>query len=220
VSIPSLKSSSCNHSYFFDVPFCKSQTLIKKIGTVALHVLTLGIPYIVCRVIPYCGAKIASGVKYAFHLVARKGVESVSQDKKAVDSESEEATEIKKQLALTFARKFLEQNPVDTRFGNKTPEGPEAHLHEIAAFRELLTENLLQKYRSSSGEEKLEAASDCLKMSYALFHLKVYRNEILKQSFFQDSQLLMSMNDSIKDIEGRWSVHEKLLFWYVSEASI
>jgi len=195
MSISPLTPTRCEHSHFFDVPFCKNQTLIKKIGTIALHILTLGIPYIVCRVIPYCGAKIASGVKYAFHLIAGKGVESAHQN--IVGGDCNIPIALKRRIALDFAREQLKSDPVDTQYGNSAPQ--DSVKAEIAAFRGLLV-RLLTKYRSSSGEEKLEVASSCLKVCYALCSLKKEVNP--KGSA---TALLMTMDNDIKNRKGYWS---------------
>src|SRR5437870_2275054 len=51
----SITSYQCEHrNHLFANPLCEDQTLIRKISNVAFHILTVGIPLLIYRMLTYC----------------------------------------------------------------------------------------------------------------------------------------------------------------------
>ncbi|MBA3956847.1 MAG: hypothetical protein H0X51_00420 [Parachlamydiaceae bacterium] len=141
----------CLHSnHLFLQPLCHKQALLRKIGNVVFHILTLGIPLAIYRVIScrYC--------------------------RPAVPPYSALGQEV-----LEFARKSIKQAKSAYQFGREPSKTHQPINREIAYLTTLWNEadqklkDLIKQHRTDpwSRPQVVEAADVCMKLGYAISNL-------------------------------------------------
>jgi hypothetical protein len=172
-------SLPCTHSnHLFSHPLCEKQSSLRRIANVAFHILTLGIPLAVYRIVVWYSARRASHVETVN--LQDTSIKSV-QENKGIKPYPKIGQE-----ALQFARKKLKEYPEMTpyRFSagwngpDKThqPTNPEIALlttlyWDVAFknFEELMKQNKANPWEDN--QEVIKAADECMKIAYAISNL-------------------------------------------------
>lgn len=164
----------CIHSnHLFSHPLCEEQSILKRIANVVFHILTLGIPLAIYRIISCCYSVTSS--KNENGNLQTTGINSVHQNK------SIKPYSVLGQKALEFARKKLEEHPETKPFPFEGPEKANQLVNqEVArlttlywdvAFKKF--EDLMKKNKENpwSHQEIINAADACMKIAYAISNL-------------------------------------------------
>lgn len=173
-----MANPKCVHfNHLFSHPLCESQPLLKKIAHLAFHILTLGIPLAVYRLISCCFSRRTSSEEG--EKIQAIGINAVQQNKrmKPYSSIGQEAIE--------FARKKLEEHPEILPFQFAAPWLNANNTHqpineEIARLTNLYWEISFKNFEEVMKQNKdnpwshqavIEAADECLKIAYTISNL-------------------------------------------------
>lgn len=175
-SIPVTKIDCSHQNHLFSDIFCENQSLIKKIATVAFHILTLGIPLGFYHIFTCCYSR-PSDQKENIDLKTQ-GVKSVLQNKsiKPYSSVGQEA--------LDFARKKLSENPniqpKQFKAGWCSPEQTHQPVNQEIARLTTLYNDEFEKFEILLKETKIDpwsnqeitiAADTLMKLGFAISNL-------------------------------------------------
>lgn len=171
--------SACNHSnHLFREPLCKEQTRLKKIAHVAFHILTLGIPLAMYRIISCCFPKWAQNKTNHVDL-GGKAVETVQQN--TVQQNIKKP--FSKTEAIEFAKAELEKRTgitTDVKAFENYNTGAKLHQpvnQEIARMTNMYLDNHLKTFYDAleqnandpwNKEEVINAAAAYMKVAYAI----------------------------------------------------
>lgn len=184
--------------YLFEAPLSKDISLLRRIGNLIFHILTLCIPFLIYRVISYCSSR------QRLSDISRKIISDIDLDKAVKDIESLSGINIHLPLAIEGKRALLATKDLLEELSIESADNWYIDNYQIPAYmdrvRELYTKvykeliDLLKQYPEKpwSQDKVLHAADKYMKVTFSFSILALNDIERIKADSDIDNFAIMT----------------------------